>query len=142
MSVPDRFALEVILTFPYWERDILTKKRTLYHMPGDTVFVPTPGSLLRLFDSSDRWREGLYATVAQVSSYHFQDMSDEDLQKLCVSSKREYAQRWDAMHPETPFADNPLVWRIEFSYEVPRSYKGRKPWGPDVIDFYYSIWTQ
>jgi hypothetical protein len=103
--------------FPRFHDDVMSEKRTLFHSPIDTEAsgVPKVGDGLRLLAAPNfpRCKIGNLIDVRQV---RLLDELGADLVKLCAGDRAEYLARWDALHPDLPSADNPVVWRIEFRY--------------------------
>lgn len=103
------------IRFPNYQDDIMSEKRTLFHNPVDDGHAWQVGDGLRLIahPSLPRCKIGTLIDVRQVRLLAELDV---DLVKLGVTERGEYLARWDALHPEFPFKDDPLVWRIEFRY--------------------------
>ncbi len=101
------------IRFPRFSDDVMSEKRTLFHMPvdGQTWKV---GDGLRLLAAPNfpRCKIGVLTDVRQVQLLA---ELEADIERI-VADRAEYLARWDAVHPDLPSADDPLVWRIEFRY--------------------------
>jgi hypothetical protein len=111
------------LQFPRFHDDIMSERRTLFHVPLDEHVWKT-GDGLRLLSAPNfpRCKIGILTSVRQV---RLRAELDADFSKLAVMDPDEYLARWDLLHPELPSSGNPGVWRIEFCYG---------PWEVDPSD--------
>src|SRR5690242_7179438 len=109
------------LTFPRIEEDILSKKRTVVHLPCDSEELRRvtfgPGDIM-LICAEYAGPTVARITFADVMRCHIQDCIAGDLALLNLPADGldAYRVRWDAANPDTPFEGNPLVWRIVFHY--------------------------
>jgi hypothetical protein len=109
------------LTFPRIEEDILSKRRTVVHLPCDAEELRhitfRPGDIMSI---SAEYAGSTVAriTFTDVTKCHIQDCVAGDLTLLNLPSDGldSYRIRWDAANPDAPFEGNPLVWRIVFHY--------------------------
>jgi hypothetical protein len=100
--------------FPRWFDDVMRERRTIFHVPPDAGPYGV-GDALRLLAHPNfpRCKVGVLTSVRRVSLLA---ELDADLGGLCAADRAEYLARWDAVNPELPSADDPVVWRIEFRY--------------------------
>jgi hypothetical protein len=102
--------------FPNFHDDVMSEKRTLFHMPLDgQIWKVGDGLRLMTVPNFPRCKTGVVTDVRQV---HLIAELDADLGKLCAADRAEYLARWDALHTDVPSEGDPLVWRIEFRYSV------------------------
>jgi hypothetical protein len=100
--------------FPRYAQDIRTQKRTLFHMSKGLWLV---GDTL-LLCADPTFPEVARAIVTWVDRAKLRELSAEDLRLLNRDDAAAYFASWDALHPEMPSSDDPLVYRIEFRYTV------------------------
>jgi hypothetical protein len=121
------------IVFPRFGEDVLSKKRTLVHVPASPD-VPNiwPGDRL-LIVMNERDTAGVAGEVIGVSMVKLVEspspllgriaaMGFDDMVRLNLmpgewaSAVVAYRQRWDATNPDALWASNPTVWRIVFRY--------------------------
>jgi hypothetical protein len=102
------------LHFPRFHDDIMTERRTLFHVTIDE-HVWSIGDGLRLLAAPNfpRAKVGILTDVRQA---RLRAELAADCSKLAVTDPDEYLARWDALHLELPSSGDPVVWRIEFCY--------------------------
>jgi hypothetical protein len=134
------------IRFPRYVDDIVSERRTLFHMPvgivcscsGDPadpdytrsqrckVHVWTVGDEIRLLDpDSPRCKIGVLIDVRQV---RLLAVLDVDLTKLGQPERASYLASWDALHPDCRRSTDPVVWRIEFRYGIEEDPKDPPEW--------------
>jgi hypothetical protein len=105
-----------IVIFPRYEEDVLTHKRTLFHLPLNTVNIPKLGSLTILIPE---WFTNVLrasVVITHLSKVLLKDLPDEDLNLLAVESREDYFKRWEVLHMANPLENPQEVWRIQFNY--------------------------
>lgn len=124
-----------VCPFPRLNEDVLTKKRTLFHLPScafDGIPSPAPDDSMWILPIDDVGKSTVpvvaSVVITSATQVHLADSMTEDGDWLLLnlprgSSARDaesllaYSQRWDAANPDAPWATNPLVWRLEFRYD-------------------------
>lgn len=105
--------------FPFYDDDVMSGRRTLFHMPVGTrteAWIVGDGLWLLSKPRSPRRKIGV---VVDARKLHLRtELVSADLPKLCAPDIAAYLMRWDALHPELPSSIDPLVWRIEFRYDA------------------------
>lgn len=129
------------LSFPRFEDDILSGKRRLSHTvatffhvdPADQAdrkqFVVDDfetGDLLLLRPRASREPRRIIAIVTRADLVPL-EVVESDCALLNVASVAEYTARWNSLHPDLVTALRPLVWRIEWSYDVDIRYRHSAP---------------
>lgn len=122
--------------FPRYVDDIVSKKRTLMHIPiagdvatrisvdsAETIELPHEpfevGDIIE-FHNGD-WKPNrtpprvLIGTVVAASVVAL-EVNDADLPLLNVETAVEYLERWDSLMPDSPASLRPQVWRVEWVY--------------------------
>jgi hypothetical protein len=100
--------------FPRFHEDVMSERRTLFHMPVDEQ-PWAKGDELRLL-AAPNFPRCKIGTLIDVRQVRLLDDLDAVLVKLGAVDRAEYLARWDTLHPKLPSADDPMVWRIEFRY--------------------------
>ena len=101
--------------FPRYEEDVLTHKRTLFHIPATAEVTPVVGSMIILLpEDSDPTKTPVIIT--HLDKVLLENLPDEDLSLLAVGSREDYFKRWEALHMANPLEISQEVWRIQFSY--------------------------
>ena len=103
------------IRFPRYAEDVLTKKRTLFHMPTGAFAVGDGLSLC----AAPNFPRAAAAVITKVDQARLCDLTAEDLVLLNVADAAFYLASWDTLYPELPSNSNPLVYRIEFRYGWP-----------------------
>ena len=100
--------------FPRYDDDVVSERRTLFHLPvGDRAW--TAGDSLRLL-ASPRFPRCKTGVLIDVRQARLCSEIDADLAKLCAADRAAYLASWDVLHPGLPSAADPTVLRIEFRY--------------------------
>ena len=124
------------MTFPRFVEDIVSGKRTLAHMVASFHHIdPLPsstdsahrvfeefmvGDLLLLCPRGGRdQRRRIISVISKVRLCPL-EVTEADAALLAVPSATEYLERWDQLHPQLPAALRPIVWRLEWRYDLER----------------------
>lgn len=136
---------EYVIVFPRWTDDIVSKRRTLVHLPViyDGEYRKGPrfrvGQTLMLTPLRQLW--DCWAEITSVDRVQLLDSlaaGDEDWILLNLApigvamefpdrerARANYWKRWDSTNPTLPCSGNPMVWRVVFKYLPERPERDR-----------------
>jgi hypothetical protein len=109
------------LVFPRISEDILTKKRTVVHLPCDVVDVAPyeflVGDTMEIVAVRGGPRVAL-VVFTDVTKCPISDcvVGDLPLLNLPENGIEAYRVRWDDTNSDASWAQSPVVWRIVFRY--------------------------
>lgn len=109
------------IQFPRWSDDILSHKRTVAHLLvvlEDEEKHFSVGDKLLLIAHPNFPRAGA-GTLVSVDRVPLLDVVDGDIAAMNMATIEEYRGYWDALHPDHPMSESPLVWRIAWKYGWP-----------------------
>jgi hypothetical protein len=108
------------LECPRWEEDIVSRRRTLIHLPSTpTDIEPRVGDSIIAFPYRAPGPR-VMIEIVEVSAVPLCESSLGDWTLLNLpaddSGVQAYRTRWDATNPDLPWETNPIVWRVVFRY--------------------------
>lgn len=119
--------------FPRFHDDVVTRRRTIFHMPVDGK-TWTVGEALRL--AADQrcpprtWNVPfMVGVLTDVRQVRLLAELDADLASISNVDRAAYLARWDTLHPALPSIADPIVWRIAFRYGEASDLPDPPEWG-------------
>jgi hypothetical protein len=131
---------EYQIVSPRWNEDVVTQKRTLFHIPCDPGVELKIGDLLAIRSDEREEIRTVCAAIIEASRVRLVDsltpipgpaaaaalgdmarlnlIPDIDQARMAdlVPAIDSYRRRWDTVNPDVPWASNPTVWRVVFRY--------------------------